>query len=354
VSVFSDVVGHEQVCRLLAEEAPGPSHAYLFVGPASVGKATVALRFAALLLCPDGDPGGIRRVLSGVHPDLVRVEPDGRTALTVSQARATVARAVLAPTEADRKVFLFEEAGLMNDEAANSLLKTLEEPTGTTVFVLVADSEDDLPSTVASRSRTVFFGRVPDGEVVAALEARGVDPDQAERAAAASGGRPGLALMLATRPEVAAFRRAWLSVPQRVGSSPGGAFRLAGELVEAAAPLLDAFEEGRRAVREAADAEGAAGRMLAERHEREQKRAAAALHVTGLEILASWYRDAAAAQFGAPVRNRDVPGTAFTGITPSAAVARADRVLATVESLEANQRADLAFAALFADLGTPA
>ncbi len=79
---------------------------------------------------------------------------------------------------------------------------------------------------------------------------------------------------------------------------------------------------------------------------------AAALHVTGLEILASWYRDAAAAQFGAPVRNRDVTVTAFTALTPAAAVAAALRVLGAVGSLEANQRPELAFAALFADLGT--
>jgi len=354
VSIFSDVVGHGQVCALLADEASAPAQAYLFVGPSSVGKATVARRFVALLLCPGGDDDCVRRVLSGVHPDLIRVEPDGRTALTVAQARATVARAVLAPTEGARKVFLFEEAGLMNDEAANALLKTLEEPTATTVFVLVTDSEDDLPATVASRSRTVFFGRVLDDEVIAALTGRGVEREQAERAAATSGGRPGLALMLATRPEVAAYRRAWLSVPGRLSERPGDAFRLAGELVAAAAPLLTALEDRQQAEKDAAGAEGAIARALDERHEREQKRAAAALHVTGLEILASWYRDAAAAQFGGAVRNRDVPGTALTGITPAAAVAGAERVLATIDALEANQRADLAFAALFADLGTPA
>jgi hypothetical protein len=69
--------------------------------------------------------------------------------------------------------------------------------------------------------------------------------------------------------------------------------------------------------------------------------------------LASWYRDAAAAQFGAPVRNRDVPGTALAAVSPAAAVACAERVLATIKSLEAHQRADLAFAALFSDLATP-
>jgi DNA polymerase-3 subunit delta' len=288
-------------------------------------------------------------VLGPNHPDLVLVEPDGTTALTVDQARATVARAALAPVEADRKVFLFEEAGMMNDEAANALLKTLEEPTASTVFVLVAESEDELPATVASRSRSVFFGRVTDDEIVAALEERGVDGERARHAAATSGGRPGLALMLATRAEVAAFRNAWLAVPGRLQPEPGHAFRLAEEVVSASAPLLAALEERQQFEIDGAGDDGTM-RVLKERHDRERKRASAALHVTGLEILASWYRDAAAAQFGAQVRNRDVAGADLAAVAPAAAVAKADRVLATIASLEANQRAELALANLFADL----
>ena len=118
VSPFTGVVGHQPLLALLEVEAAGPAQAYFFVGPASVGKATVARRFAALLLCPGVDAGCVRRVLGGTHPDLSVVEPDGRTTLTVDQARATVARAVLAPIEGERKVVLFEEAGMMTEEAA--------------------------------------------------------------------------------------------------------------------------------------------------------------------------------------------------------------------------------------------
>lgn len=352
VSVFSGVIGHRPLLALLEREAATPAQAYLFVGPASVGKATVARRFAALLLCGDDDEPGRRRVVAGLHPDLTLVEPDGRTSLTVDQARATVARAVLAPVEAARKVILFEEAGVMTEEAASALLKSLEEPTPTTVFILVAEAEHDLPLTVASRCRTVLFGRVTDAEVVAALEERGAEGEQAQRAAAASGGRPGLALLLATRPEVAAYRRAWLSVPSRLSAQPGDAFRLAEELAGAAGPLLAALDERQRTERERVEQESSLGRALQERQERERRRAAGVLHVTGLEILASWYRDAAAAQFGAPVRNRDIPAASLTALTPAAAVAAAGRVLAAIAALEANQRPQLAFAALFSDLGT--
>jgi len=353
VKLFEGVIGHAPILDMLAADVARPSHAYLFIGPSSVGKATVARRFAAELLC-DGDPGCIRRVLGDGHPDLILVEPDGRTVLTVDRARETIARSVLTPVEADRKVFLFEEAGAMNDEAANALLKTLEEPTPTTVFILVAESEDELPATVASRARTVVFGRVADDDIAAALQTRGVDPDQAERAAAASGGRPGIALMLATRPQVAAFRTAWLSVPRRVTSRPGDAFRLADELVSAADPLLEGLAERQADELTRAEAEGRETRSIRERHERERKRAAGALHRGGLEILASWYRDAAAAQFGAPVRNRDIGGAELAGVSPRDAVVMARRVLDTIDTLGVNQRPELAFSALFADLGTPA
>jgi DNA polymerase III subunit delta' len=352
VSPFTGVVGHGPQLALLEAEAAEPAQAYLFLGPASVGKATIARRWAALLLCPGGETACVRRVVAGNHPDLSLVEPDGRATLTVDQARATVARAVLAPVEGERKVMLFEEAGIMTEEAASALLKTLEEPSPSSIFILVAEAETDLPPTVASRCRLMHFGRVPDEEVVAALEGRGVDAEQARRAAAASGGRPGLALMLATQPEVAAFRRAWLAVPGRVGPQPGEAFRLAEELVAAVEPLLEALDQRHRFERDQTEAESPLGRAVKERQERERRRAANALHTTGLEILASWYRDAAAAQLGAPVRNRDIPAAALTALTPAAAVAAAGRVLDAIAALEANQRPELAFAALFADLGT--
>jgi hypothetical protein len=195
------------------------------------------------------------------------------------------------------------------------------------------------------------FGRVTDGEIIAALEDRGVPADLAADAVAASGGRPGLALMLATRPDVAAFRAAWLEVPNRLSEQPGEAFRLADELVAAADPLLEGL--ARRQEAEAHTGEAGVSKQIADRHDRERRRALTALHVTGLEILASWYRDAAAAPFGAPVRNRDVPGTALAAVTPAVAVAHADRVLAAIESLQSHQRAGLAFAALFSDLATP-
>ncbi len=348
--LFDDVIGHGAVIAMLRRQIDQPSQAYLFVGPSNAGKGMVARRFAALLLAGD-DERGRRRALAGNHPDLILVEPDGRSAITVDQVRHTVSQASLAPMEGQRKVFLFEDGGMMNDEAANALLKTLEEPTRSTIFVIVTESEHDLPDTIASRCRTIVFGRVGDGDLVTGLEKYGIEPEQAQRAALISGGRPGLAMSLATRPEVAEFRHLWLSVPLRLTEQPGDAYLLADEIAAAAEPLLSAIRNDQAKRAAEAERQGTAGKALKERHERELRRATGALFISGLEILAGFYRDAAAAQFGAAVRNPDIPTTALTGVRPAVAVGNTERVLDAIEALEANQRPVLAFANLFADLG---
>ena len=338
---------------LLRSEVSRPAQAYLFVGPGSTGKASAARRFAAAVVCGD-DVDCARRVMGGSHPDVVLVEPDGKTSITVDQARRTVALASLAPLEGSNKVFLIEEGSMMNDEASNALLKTLEEPTPSTIFLLVAESEDDLPETVASRCRKVVFGRVLEDEVLQGLVALGIDHAHAEQAARISGGRPGLARALATEPDVAAFRRVWLSVPLRLPEHTGDAFTLAEEVTSAVEPLLVALKKRHRDESRLVASEGGGSRVLRERHDRALKRASSALYVSGLEILAGFYRDAAAAQFGGTVRNSDVPPKAFTSVLPGRAIRNAERVLATVDSLRANQRPMLAFANLFADLGDDA
>jgi DNA polymerase-3 subunit delta' len=348
--LFDDVIGHRAVCDVLMRDVDSPAHAYLFVGPLGVGKAAVARRFAARILCGD-DAGGARRVLRGFHPDLVLVEPEGRSAITVEQARNTVALASLAPVEGERKVFLLEEGGSMNDEAANALLKTLEEPTASTVFIVIAESEDDLPTTVASRCRTVVFGRVTEEEVTDGLTARGIDPARAEQAARISGGRPGLAISLATRADVATFRNMWMSVPMRLSPHPGSGYRLADELTAATEPLLAALKAKQAEEAETMEREGGLSKTVEQRQSRALKRAAIALHVSGLEILAGFYRDAAAGQLGAPIRNPDVSASALAKLTPRRAVRNADRILEAIEAIEANQRPQLALAALFAEIG---
>jgi DNA polymerase-3 subunit delta' len=345
MTTFEGIIGHRRVLELLFREASAPASAYLFVGATGVGKATAARRFAAILLCPTSGRHetpcrSCRLAAAGTHPDLVLVEPEGRQRLGVEQARSTIQQSVMTPVESSRKLFLLEEAGSMTEQAANALLKTLEEPSPTSVFVLVAESEDDLPTTVASRCRTIHFGRVDEQELAEGLVARGVDPDRAAGLAGVSGGRPGLALTLLSIPAISEFRQAWLGVPGRVTDRPGESFALAAEMLETVDPLLEAVD--------VAEGETKAQR---ERADRERRRARQALLVTGLEILASWYADAAAVQFGGPVRNRDVPVAELTRVAPSVAVRTSEMVLDAAADLRANLRPQLLLADLFASMG---
>ena len=339
IGLFDDVIGHASVVDLLQSELSNSSQAYLFVGPSSIGKAMVAGRFAAGLLSPsDGaDPERARRLaLGGTHPDLVFVEPEGAASIGVDQAREVVRRASMAPVEGSRTVFLFPEAGTMTEQAANALLKTLEEPGSTIVFLLVAESEDQFPPTVASRCRVVRMGRVTDDEITEALVERGIEKDRAEGLASIAGGRPGLALALMTRPEVAGFRALWLSVPRKVTARPGDAQRLANVVLGELSPLAD---------------DAVPKDLGKEQATRLKKRAEMSLIVTGLEILASWYADAASLQVGGPVRNTDVDLSHLTDVSPRRAVRSAELALDAVADIQANLRRELVLTNLFAELG---
>jgi hypothetical protein len=265
----------------------------------------------------------------------VIVEPEGRTSLGVDQARGVVTQSALTPVESERRVFLLEEAGIMTEQAANTLLKTLEEPSAPVMFVLVAESEDDFPATVSSRCRTVHFGRVSEEELTAALVERGIVAERARVAALVAGGRPGIALHIATNPDVAAVRQAWLRLPERLTPRPGDGFSLAEEMLANIEPL-------------AVDLAGE--QPTSDLRERAKKRATQSLLAGGLEILASFYADAASLQLGGPVRNRDVPLPALTQVTPAKAVRNAQLALDAVVDLAGNLRTTPVLASLFTSL----
>lgn len=335
--LFADVIGHGGVVELLRSELGRPAQAYLFVGPQSVGKEAVALRFAAGLLGGESDERARRLALIRAHPDLRVLEPEGATSLGVDQAREVVARASLTPVEAPRSVFLFPDAGAMTEQAANALLKTLEEPSPKAVFLLVAESEDDFPPTVASRCRSIHMGRVPLPEIVDVLTARGLSQDAAKGVAVVSGGRPGLALALMSQPEVARFREMWLSIPGQVTPHPGDGQRLAMEVLAELSPMVD---------------QSVPGDLPKDKAQRARRRAEMSLLVSGLEILASWYSDSAALQLGGPIRNSDLDLAAFTDVAPRRAVSSAEEVLDAVVDIQANLRRELVLANLFSSLGS--
>src|SRR6476659_4416291 len=153
-----------------------PSHAYLFHGPAGSGKAAVARAFAVALLS-DGapDPDSVReRVEHGVHPDLTWVTPSGAAEMLVSDIdEPVVAAAARTPFEARRRVFVIERAETMNDQAANRMLKTLEEPAAFAHLVLLTDRPGEILPTIASRCQHVRFDAPGAEEIAARLD--GID-----------------------------------------------------------------------------------------------------------------------------------------------------------------------------------
>jgi DNA polymerase III subunit delta' len=159
-----------------------PSHAYLFHGPAGSGKRTAARAFAAELLAEGADdPAGVRRrVAHGVHPDLTWVVPSGAHEMLVGDIeQPVVAAAALTPFEAARRVFVLEQADALIDQAANKLLKTLEEPAPFVHLLLLTDRLGEVLPTIRSRCQLVRFDALPPSELAERLGRRGVEPERA-------------------------------------------------------------------------------------------------------------------------------------------------------------------------------
>ena len=155
-----------------------PSHAYLFHGPGGAGKRAVARALAAELLAEGSpDPDGARaRVVSGAHPDLTWVAPSGAHELLVTDiAGPVIAAASRTPFESRRRVFVIERVDELGDEAANRMLKTLEEPASFVHLILLTDKLAQVLPTIRSRCQVVRFEAPTVDEVRAGLEADGVE-----------------------------------------------------------------------------------------------------------------------------------------------------------------------------------
>ncbi len=254
----------------------------------------MALRFGAALVTADNAPaeGRARR---GLHPDLVEVEPEG-VFTTIGQVREVVRLAASRPFEGVCRVFVLE-ADTLNVQAANALLKTLEEPEGMAVFLLLAASREGVLPTIASRARAVRFDPVPVPEVERFLKERGAEGFTLDPALAAALGRGsvGLSLRYTEEPELTGLRAAVFEAAFAFEGDYEDRRRAAAAIVARAeavgaareAEVLGLFEEpGTRRAKDAAKRAGRAGRDAAVRE--------------ALELLVLVYRDAAAVEAGVP------------------------------------------------------
>lgn len=180
---WSDIRGHRRNLEVLERGIASGRlhHALLFSGPKGVGKRSVALSLAAAMNCLEREPGQFAppcgrcnscyKMAAGLHPDLVVVAPE-KTTIKIGQIRQLVRTLRLAPFEGRFRIIVLEDAHTMSIEAANALLKTLEEPSARTRLILVTDQAHRLLDTIISRCQRVVFGALSRGDVLSLLERR--------------------------------------------------------------------------------------------------------------------------------------------------------------------------------------
>ena len=293
-ALWATVVGQEAAVTLLRRAAAQPVHAYLLVGPPGAGRTEAARAFAGALFAGNGSAGngsagpsdpssedGHRHrglAVAGRHPDLILVEPEGRSLLVADAERITV-EGWRSPIEADHKVIVVDRFDTAEPTAAASLLKTIEEPPASAVFVLLAEEVPDEHVTIASRCVRVDLPPVPDAVVAEALVAEGVPADRATGLAEAAAGSVARARLLAADPAFLGRRDAWHSVPDRLDGSGAAVAVLVAELrdlIDAAqGPLEARHREEIEALTEREEAFGTRGsgrREMGERQKREVRR----------------------------------------------------------------------------------
>lgn len=343
-TIWQSVIGQPGAVARLQASAAHPVHAYLFVGPSGSTKNEAARAFAALLLAGVDDPEqrDARLALAGQHPDVrefARIGP----AISRDQADEIVRLAALAPIESRRKVLILDEFHLLSAEAAAKLLKTIEEPPDSTVFIVLADQMPPELVTIASRCVRIEFVAIPADLVVATLVSEGVDAARAAQSAQSASGDLARARLLANDPNLAARREMFASTPYRLDGTGRAVVAAVEEIldaIEAAAAPLAARHTAEIAMLEeriaAMGERGSGKKALEERHKRELRRHRTDELRSGLTTLAGAYRDA--------LVNGTIgrPESAATAIT---------RIHGSLESLERNPNEPLLLQALL--LGLP-
>jgi len=362
--LWSGLIGQEEsVSTLVAavrdaqaitrgEPGPAMSHAWLITGPPGSGRSLAATTFAAALVCSDsgcGECQACRTAEHGGHPDVHVEIPEGSEML-LQHVSPLISMAAQAPMSAMWRVIVIEDADRLNDHAANHLLKSLEEPTPHTVWILCAPSVEDVLPTIASRTRHVGL-RTPRNEDIARMLvlAHGVDETIALFAARAAQGHIGRARALAIDPATRERRQQYLRAPMGLRDlsscvvAAGEVFDAASAVAGARADQLDAQElefmkaryyaEGvtrlSGALKRAHDREA---KELAQEQKRRRKRLVTDEADRALVDLIGLFRDVLAVQMGTdvPLINEEMRSQ----VDQIAAASTPEQTVRRLESLE--------------------
>jgi len=342
-SVWSALIGQPAALRRLTQSAVDPVHAYLFVGPPGSTKDEASRAFAALLMAGVDDPAqrDARLALAGEHPDVREVQRTGAR-ISADQVADIIRNASLAPVEGKRKVMILHDFHLLDAPAAARLLKTLEEPPASTIFVVLADQVTPELTTIASRCVRIQFSALADDVVAAELVASGIDPDTAAVAAEAAEGNLTRARVLATDTGLMGRRDAFAGIGARLDGTGTTVVKLCTELlalIDAAAEPMAARQAEELAALEArvaaAGERGSGRKQLEDHHKRELRRHRSDELRSGLGVLAGAYRDA--------LVDGRLP-------RPEAGVTAVTRIHAALEAMERNPNETLLLQALLLDL----
>lgn len=346
-SVWDQVIGQQRAVLRLRRSAQQPVHAYLFLGPPGSTKEDAARAFATELISGSDDTAGrdARLIAERAHPDVREIHRVGAT-ISAEQIREIVRLAAMAPVEGRRQVIILHEFHLLTAMGAAALLKTVEEPPPSTIFVILADLMSPDLVTIASRCARVDFAPLDQAAIAAALRADGVDAVAADSAAQAAGGDLRRARVLAADPELERRRQAFANVPHNLDGHGAAVVRITNELFAlidaAAAPLTDRQAEEVAALDEriAASGERGSGRkQLEERHRRELRRYRTDELRSGLVEIAAAYRD------GLVGGAFDGPGNRSEG-----AVAAVARIHQAIAALDRNPNESLLMQSLLLEL----
>jgi DNA polymerase-3 subunit delta' len=300
IDPWADIVGQSFAVEQLQAAARRPVHAYLLVGPRGSGKRQLARAFAAALLADttEDDPDRtVRLAVAGRHPDLHEFERAGPY-ITVEQADAIIRESSRSGVESDRKVLVLVDFHLVQAAVEGKLLKSIEEPAGDTVFIVLAESVPTLLEPIASRCVRIDLDLLPDSVVATALMASGVDAAVANEVAIAAAGDLERARLLATDPRFSLRRALWHSIPEQLDGTGSAVVRLVGEvramIDDAAEPLQARHAAEVVELEERIERYGERGSgktQLVDRHKRELRRHRTDEIRFGLATMAARYRE---------------------------------------------------------------
>ena len=263
ISILKDAV---EASRMVDDKTQSMTNTWLFTGPPGSGRSNAAIAFAAALVCKDGGCSECNDCMStiiGTHADVELIKTAGLS-IKIDEVRELISRASWAPSVANYRVVVMEDADRLTESAANALLKVIEEPGLRTIWLLCAPTLTDVLPTIRSRCRHLSL-RTPSTKAIAKLltERDGVESSTADFVARASGGHIGRARRLATDSTARENRSNIMKLPFMI-KDVSSAFKAAQFLVDAAKAdaLVDAEKKDEDEISKLKEAWGATGSKL--------------------------------------------------------------------------------------------